>query len=60
MKKQLIMGLTLAVMATGAVMTAIRPAVASYRWVTARNGYVPPQAVLGGSMVKIYMFAQSV
>jgi len=47
MKKQLIMGLTLTVIATGVVMTAIRPAVAGYRWVTARNG-VPPRAVVGG------------
>ncbi|MCV3214759.1 DUF3421 domain-containing protein [Plectonema radiosum NIES-515] len=48
MKKQLIIGLTLAVMVTGAVMTAIQPAVAGYRWKTGRNGYVPPQAVVGG------------
>ncbi len=47
MKKQLIMGLTLAAIATGTVMTAIQPAVAGYRWVTARNG-VPPRAVVGG------------
>jgi hypothetical protein len=48
MKKQLIMGLTLVVIATGAVMTAIQPAAAGYRWVTGRNGYVPPKAVVGG------------
>lgn len=48
MKKQLIMGLTLAVIATGAVMTAIQPAAAGYRWKTGRNGYVPPKAVVGG------------
>lgn len=42
------MGLTLAFIATGAVMTAIQPAVAGYRWKTGRNGYVPPRAVVGG------------
>jgi hypothetical protein len=48
MKKQLLMGLTLATLSTVTVIAVIQPAVASYQWVTGRNGYVPPGAVKGG------------
>lgn len=48
MKKQLVKGLTLIALSVGSVVAAIQPSLAGYRWVTGRDGYVPPGAVQGG------------
>lgn len=40
--------LTLATICTASIMTVAQPALAGYKWVNARNGYVPSGAVEGG------------
>lgn len=50
MKKQFLLMLSLMTLGIGSVVK-ILPAVAEPRWVTARNGYVPSGAVVGGNDV---------
>jgi len=40
--------LSLAAISSASIMTFAQPALAGYKWVNARNGYVPPGAVEGG------------